>query len=376
MKKSAVLIALCISLLSGACGKTDTISQDNIDVNDTTKPADPSSTASITGRIYPVSVVNTTSISATNTQSQTIYNARPDANGYFKIRNLPAGPYQVSFTTDPAYGPPDPHSLTLLKGQSTDLGIIEFTSGAAMNTASISGIVHPVSAVQSIFAVLTSDNSAGYQAELDPLSGAFSIKKLPAGDYRISMSKSIGYLSDVDVPFTVTVKRDQSLNVGRINFFADSDPQSPNYISYEFDGTTHLRKTSVGSKYNSPDLHMFNTSSYNSITIPSGPKKPEPVIMHSLEILLDEVNGPGTYICKGASKSQVRLSMRTVFSRYAPLLTWSSAGSGGSATITITTIDPEKRTMSGYFSAEIVPESSTATGNKTVSNGVFSKLKY
>jgi len=356
MKKSALYLLLITFIGLSACQKSN---EPNV-----------APTASITGTIAPLSLAFSIIITATNTQTNASVNARPDSSGVFKFSALPPGSYQVTFNAVPTNTPPI-ISLTLVAGKVADLGTLTFPNTAPISgTGIITGVVNPAGAVSNVSA--TRKNSTEYFTTAVNTSGAFTFKELSAGSYMIYMTYTFGYTPAGNTSFNVTVENGKTVNIGTVLFYDDSDPASPNYLSYDVDGAQHRRRPQFGSTYVSPNFRLYNRS-----VLPQGvggPLKPQDRVAYEFEIKLDAVIGPGTYICTGTAASTIRISMRSTGG--SPLHTWSTMGADGTGTVTITSIDTAKRTMSGSFTAKTVPESSGATGNKVITNGVFANFKY
>jgi len=147
----------------------------------------------------------------------------------------------------------------------------------------------------------------------------------------VYMSKNLGYTPVGNTIFYVTVENSKTVNMGTVLFYDDSDPASPNYLSYDVDGAQHRpiphfgSTPQSGSTYVSPNFRLYN----RSLMPPSagGPVLPPARVAYEFEIKLDAVTGPGTYICKGTAASTIRISMRSTGG--SPLHTWSTIGTGG-----------------------------------------------
>jgi hypothetical protein len=89
----------------------------------------------INGELSPAAVV--TAITAANNAGHSA-TATPDANGYFLLRNLTPGAYNVRFTAAPGYVTPAPRPTTVEAKDTTRLGLISVYpgTGATGGTAS------------------------------------------------------------------------------------------------------------------------------------------------------------------------------------------------------------------------------------------------
>jgi len=80
---------------------------------------------SISGKISPVTAAS--AVSVIRIFTTTPYSVTPDTNGNFKINNLAAGEYTVSFTAALGFTAPNPRGATVSAGKNTDVGSINFS---------------------------------------------------------------------------------------------------------------------------------------------------------------------------------------------------------------------------------------------------------
>jgi len=214
-------------------------------------------------------------------------------------------------------------------------------------TGSLSGVVAPIEAAQSITARLKSNVSQSITVVPDASTGAFKFSNLSAGDYIVELLSNSPYKSPDNLE--ISVRANKNTDLGTLTLVTDS-------ISCKVNGTAMSRNAQAS--YNSPTFSTSVIGSSLSYT-------------YQLNIHLDAVTGPGTYVCKGTATSYINYSTK---SWGTPPISrnWSSANAGGSATITITNIDPVTKTISGTFAATLMAAAGIPTGNQvSITDGAF-----
>jgi len=343
-----------------------------------TPPADPpgGSVGEVSGSISPVNILSLITANLVNKETNVKIPVTVSSTGIYKVFATKAGSYdfQISLNSD--------GKIIATMSLYLKLGSIEHISFSLeghpslpkpVGTSGIKGKVGPVASTATIGATNSATN-VSYEGTINS-NGEFEFKNLPAGDYTVGVNPGAGYTPVISRSVKVTVPAGETVTGVTIAFYVDSDPGTPNYISYNQDGTVYHRKAKVGIDYASPKFRLFTSNSGGSS---SGFDTRISVIIDQLELILDDVTGPGTYVCKGTTGSTIRVTKRDFagisgYSRTAR--TWTTIGTGGSGTVTITSIDPATRTMSGTFSATLVPEN-YATGNKQITSGAFANFKY
>jgi hypothetical protein len=356
-----------------APGKVDTLPSAQI-------PVQPKAT--IKGKIAPLEIIKVAKVILYGESFPAERSIGVGDDGNFIIDNIPAGRYRLAINTGPVRGDATIRDINLSAGQVKDFQTIMVGAGnngyTLYGNSTITGLIQPAAAAYSVSAysqVLQSQ----YTGTIDA-GGNFIIKDLPEGQFDVGVFAAQYFTVAVAGPKQVVLTRGQTVDVGAFSLYSDKNPNSPNYLTYELDGVKKYKETANGANYLAPD---FSLSTYKTavVTIISLDTRSS-VVADKLDIILDELNGPGTYVTRGTVKSQIKLTHRDI--KFAgihgytagPVAVWSSTGKGGSATVTITAIDTVNHTISGTFTATTVPESGIATGNKVITNGVFSNFSY
>jgi len=243
-------------------------------------------------------------------------------------------------------------------------------SGKVIDKGTISGTISPAGKAIAVQALDT--KSFVHSATLDA-SGAFKFSDLSADTYSISIVPTSGFTArSSGLPVTVTAGHDTQM--GALLLYPSSGSNSLNYLSYNVDGNPGALKTTYSCAYVGPNLIISaRTTEYRQ----NASSLIVQVVVNQLDLILDNVNGVGSYNCKGTSSSTIKLSNRqTSPFGVSPLYTWSINNTGGSGTVQITAIDLVNRTIGGTFTATVVPENGGATGNKVITSGVFANVAY
>lgn len=220
-----------------------------------------------------------------------------------------------------------------------------------VTTGTVSGVVSPigsafvVSAISPISEAIVNPNSEGEFIFSDLAVGPYSIKAYPISGY--------GQPSAI----MVDVEANGNYDVGTIVMPID---ESGNIFTFALDGTEYeITGSYLDCNFGSPALTIFSsTGDLNSEH-------------YTLNIALDNVNGPASYIVGSSWTSHVRLLQ---YSSTELQYAWSTL-MGGSGTVTITELDEIGHRISGYFTADLVAENGLTTGTKIVA-GNFTNLYY
>lgn len=243
------------------------------------------------------------------------------------------------------------------------------TKEMSLNKGTISGTISPVGKAIAVHAL--SQENISYSAVLEA-NGTFKFHDLPNGTYSIDIVPAAGFTARSSIPTNVTARHDT--NIGTLLVYESSGSNSLNYLSYNVND-------------NAGKLRTVSSCSYIGLNITISAQLTElrqnrnslisPIVVDQLDIVLDNVTGKGIYNCKGTPSSTIRLSNRkTSPFGVSPLYIWNAVNAGGSGIVEINAVDPINRTITGTFSASLVPESSGATGIKLLSNGVFTNVAY
>lgn len=228
----------------------------------------------------------------------------------------------------------------------------EKTSPVAITNGSLSGMIAPLGSVTMV--TLTSATIPAQTALPNSISGSYKFTDLVAGNYVIHFAVAKGYTAPDEVEITIEAGKNTDAGWQTLVNSASKAP-----FSFWMDGKLHQFGALV--KYSSPALSIqgirsegqYGRLDYKRFTI---------------TINLDEVNGPGTYVCKGTSTSSI-----TYVSEHDNSIgyrTWGMNKDGGSATVIITSIDPVNRKVTGTFTANLIPISGTS-GDKIIADGIL-----
>ncbi len=305
----------------------------------------PSTTGDVTGTITPAyAVTRITLVPFENTQLDTLRTS-PGTDGHFKFSNVKPGIYFVVFETNPRFLYQIPIKVTVVAGSTNQLGTIPVTSLQPQGTASISGIVSPASAV--VHASITGGNI--FSVVPDPATGAFSFPYLPAGNYSLTFIAKSTHVAPAEKKIELTTG--QQLDLGTL-IFAINEPVSK--LSCNMAGSALLFDTylnniankRITASYSAGELAITGSWVTGSITNSN-------MRTRRLTINLDDVTGPGTYICKGTAKSEITYYDRYSSTMSAPSPTYSSSIENGKGTVVITSFDPVAKTIKGTFTASL-----------------------
>jgi hypothetical protein len=382
MKKFQAYTVIIIIFLWWACKKST--SQEPANVTDSIiavvpKPDTPAkvdtlpptdipvqATATIKGKIAPLEIVKVAKMIFYGANGVINDNISISDDGSFLIDNIRAGSYyRLAINTGPVRGDATIRDITLLPGQVKDFQTIMIGLGnngyTLYGNSTITGQIQPATAAHSVVAY-SPVLQAQYSGTIDA-GGNFMVKDLPEGQFNVSVNAAQYFTLAATVPKTASLTRNQTVDVGAFSLYSDKDSGSPNYLTYEVDGLKKYKEINNGANYLSP---YFSLSTYKMITVySSGIDIHRTVVADKLDIILDDLTQPGTYITKGTVKSEIRLTHRDITyggisgARAGALSVWSTTASGGAAMVTITTIDAVNHTI-----------------RKKITNGVLANFKY
>ncbi|GAA4326874.1 hypothetical protein GCM10023149_29960 [Mucilaginibacter gynuensis] len=327
----------------------------------------------------PLFAVDQFAVTATNTSTGVNTTAKPGEDGVYQFFDLPAGEYSINFLIAGAKVQPNGFLLTLEPDETRFLERADFRGSPLLQPATGTGTIvgHLTNVASNIgVSVLHKGNLQTYSAKTDA-EGNFTFRNMPSGDYYGTINIGLGYTPVSGTKFEVTVADGERVDAGSFLFYDDADPGSPNFITYEMDGRKHFRGKTVGANYTSPNLNLWTYDTWISVSLGGGPlggNSSKSYQMDRLDIKLDDVKGAGTYPVMGTVQSVIRYTTFARLSTGRPSsynMIWAGTG-----TVTITSIDVAAKTISGTFSATLVPENVFAKGDKVISNGAFANYKY
>jgi hypothetical protein len=296
----------------------------------------------LTGIITPTGACAT--VTAKNVQTNASYSGVIDPSGNnFYIGDLPPGSYSVSFVAAANYLAPGNISATVSENTSSDIGTVTFQS-------TLPGISGTLGATGISLRVMAGGFGLGvHEADSDPTTGFFKITGLAPGQYTVNFP-ALNSTYKTPAPKDVTITN-QNIDLGFIEY-------PKHVISFKYNGTAFPALNPVSVAWSSP---AFSAEAYTGDPTNGSFKR--------LTIVLDNVTGPGTYTCQGTATSNITYSSKP----HTSILTsfWNVSGTGGSGTVTITSIDPVKKKIKGSFSATLILYQGPATGNMVITDGDF-----
>ena len=395
MKTSHLITILAFLIFLNACRKSApqveaVVSTASSTVTPPNTPVDPGNpnpaNASIIGKIAPLDIAKTVTVTITNAYAGRTFTAKPNETGSFILSSLPAGPYQITVNRGFDLGNINLALVNLNGGQTKDIQTITLSTGNSLayvvnGTSAITGAVSPVKAGSFAYAY-HKKMLHQYTGTIDA-SGKFIIKDLPEGSYYVNVNPATNYTAKATIAHDLDLSINQTADAGSFLFDDNTDKNTINYLSYELDGVKKYRDLYYKAFYIMPkfSLYTYATGSVYMASIDAN----RSITTDRLDIIMDNISGPGTYALTSSAAS-IKLTHQDIVNRSGamgstrraagPISVWSTVGSGGSGTLTITAVDLVNKTISGTFTAVTVPESGAAKVNRVITNGSFSNFKY
>ncbi len=217
---------------------------------------------------------------------------------------------------------------------------------------SFSGIISPAKAVKTVTFVLSATGKS-YSCIPDTATGSFKMDNLPEGLYRVTFVNDARYgpLAYLNAPIFAGKNNDLGSYSTTIKAY---------YLSYEINGVFE----------GWPFQAYYPSSSFYIGPLAIGGIPEDTRTAYYLSISVDGLVHPGTYTCKGTSKSKINYSGYRLGSGVR-ISYQSTEYIGGEGTIIITSIDANKRIVQGTFTATLTSASGNAADTKVVRNGVI-----
>jgi len=348
------ILALSL-LLMGACKKNKSVLEDSFPLE-----------GQLYGFINPAGAA--TEVIARSITNPTIsYKATLEANGKFIFPRLAYDSYAIKCSPTSGFVEAISQIVNIKPGQTNlSLNITMQGAGGAIGTGVLIGTVFPANAVNHVS--LTGQNY--FYAIPDPVTGAFQIKFLPDGVHQLDFFANSSNIAPAKRSITIT--NGATTDLGKIIF-------EPNQRISEFTfkiGSSALtmdtyvnnsyQNTNVSVSYAASKLQIVGSLSSGNYASTDGTRTKK------LTIKLDDVTGPGTYICKGTETSEILYTNKsTGMMSYVTDLNITK----DAAKVIITAFDPVARTISGTFSGTMKPRLATATGSQELTAGVFN-IRY
>lgn len=274
------------------------------------------------------------------------------SSGAFYAGHLTVGTYTISFSDVPGYVTPPGQTISVVNGQTTDLGNVTFQKA---QPASISGTVTPAGAAASVtvsrlaFLYTAAIPAQTFTATPDA-NGHFSVTGLDAAyTYDITVNPAPGSTLNAPNKIRLFLPSGQATDLGNLELTA-TPASAP--ISYD-QGSTSVIVPTVTASYANGKLTISQFPALSGSNI---------------SLVINNLNGTGDYACSTASGSRITLITR----RNPDPINWESNGSGGDGLIRVTAFDPVHQTLSGTFSATLVNN----PGTIRLTNGAFNHIHY
>ena len=418
MKKFLPFLLLCFFY---SCKKKDAIV---LPVE--TSPA--TITTSIKGMISPADAVATIAV---NDGNKTIHSIIPDANGAFSMTGLPSGSYTINYSVTPAYLPQSAKTLTLIAGQTLDLGKLVFAPG----TGNLEGSTAPAGAAVKVTVTNTTTKNI-YSVVPDATTGKYKFSALPGGIYNMSYTVNAPSLAPADATLTVGINQDLSLppvvfktpgltgtvsgiinpsGSANVYLFNQANnygvvvfPDQGKFVSPDLLPGTYEISFPAGAPYQSPPSQLVTLApgqslDLGSISIPTGlylirlnVDGTNLSIGHAVaninynapKLTISAANSAGGLPVNNTNNSSFSLAVDNLTGpgtyelkgTSISYMTYASGSSlnpsrwgmadGGTATVIITAIDPVKRIITGSFSARLKPQAKVGS-DLIITNGVI-----
>ena len=218
-------------------------------------------------------------------------------------------------------------------------------------TGSISGTVSPIGSASTVIILRDGDPVDKIQKTVpDATTGRFSFSGLKPGTYAVMGEPVNGYMPTDNQAIEIKAEQESAV----VLFFTNliTTPDIP--ISFKSGFSTRAQ-------YKNQTLTIVKFRSegrYGQL----GYKTFE------LTIQLDAVTGTGTYVCDAVSKSFVRYV--SAYDGTIGFRTWGSKTTNGTATVIITTFDPDSKKVSGTFNGSL-PAIAGTRGTVVTTEGAF-----
>jgi hypothetical protein len=365
--KQLIYCLILLGVQLSACQKNSTDTPAPPNGPDTTGTGHLNAPGNISGSVIPATSI--TEVKLLDAGGKALATFAPDSRGEFIFRSITPGNYKLNFTPAAAYIKPNDIPVTLTGGQNLLAGAINVASAG---NAGISGIIAPATAANLIYARNTTDWSVYFELKPDPNTGRFSVSQIPPGTYEIVFIAANAFVKQPSQ--TITVAKDQQADIGTVQFTPLARVAQlsckVNGTAISWDTFNEYRGTSVMVTYTDAVLSIRGL--WQSPAIPSPASN---VRTHEINIRLENVTGPGTYMCDETTGSVMNYAYK-IQHTMSPLPITSSKNTGGKATVIISSIDVVAKTITGSFTADLKPK--VVLGGITghvITDGVFS-VKY
>jgi hypothetical protein len=242
-------------------------------------------------------------------------------------------------------------SLVVAAGSALLLGSCDADNSdiASSGDGSISGQVQPTNAVVRVSAVSSTNRTFSRQTGV--VGGTYSFTNIPDGTYTLSYTPAAGYRTPAAQ--SVSVSGGGAATAAPVTAVASGSNPAAGTNAFAVDGgTSTTASLATASEMGGSLAIVLGNASGASVSM----------------AILGFSGTTGTYPLTGTSLLSYSLTSGTTVQQ------WSTAGSGGAGSVTITAVGTSPRSVSGTFTATAVPGQG-ATGNKAIT-GSFSNLAY
>jgi len=224
----------------------------------------------------------------------------------------------------------------------------------APTTGTVTGQLTSANSVTTVTA--TSNATPATTASATPTaSGAYTFPNLVPGTYTLSFTPATGFTTPATQPVAVTAGSTTTATPVTVPMGGTGSGAS---FTYTLDGTAITA--------NLVSANVVSTSLF----IQSSGNQGSRIVTLSLEPV---PTGARSYTVGGAgSTSEIGVTEVGGSS----LAEWSTSATGGSGTITITSVSTNPRRVSGTFSAVALPRGASATGTRTLTAGTFTNVAF
>ncbi|WP_052732817.1 hypothetical protein [Hymenobacter terrenus] len=221
-------------------------------------------------------------------------------------------------------------------------------------TGTVNGQITPANSVTTVTATSTATPTTTATAT-PTASGTYTFTNMAAGTYTLSFTPATGFTA----PATQTV----AVTAG------GTATATPVTVTMGSTGGTATFTYTINGTATTANLASANVLS-GSLFIQSSSGTGSRIVTLSLDVL---PTGPRSYTFGGASSTS---EINVIEAAGSNLVEWSTSATGGTGTVTITSVTTNPRRVSGTFSAVAQPDGSGATGTRTITAGTFSNLEF
>lgn len=228
--------------------------------------------------------------------------------------------------------------------------------GNRVAAGSLSGMISPASAVDSVTILSQNDPGKTYKVGVDTVTGKFGLGNLDKGSYTVSFSNTTAYTPVP--PITAVVAAGKNTDLG-----AFTSAKIDYRLSCEVNDV--LMGWLFKASYFSGHLYIEPES---VATYPEDQQIREYVFIE-----IKNMTAPGSYVCNQQPGCKITHTRIHSGSGFPVELPQTSANQGAGGTVVITAIDTVKRTISGIFTATLTSPSGNTSDTKIITKGIINE---